>query len=309
MTDTLFDLDEPTPGEMDGQPRIVTCRDCRTEFQAGVWGRTPGRAPQRCQPCGRSHSRAAQRARINGTSIELEKQRAADLAGRVCEVCLKPMNSEDMRNSDGRVQPDRKRHLGECGVIYKRAYARAHHHGTRLEDELERMRGEAQEGRCLTCGQVTSHTTRDHCQECIDSGARRLYRRALKYGLSHDDARMIAQATRCAICRCELDRKGNATPSGRTGLGNTHIDHDHHTGRVRGLLCGSCNTGLGYFADSPVRMLAAADYLMGARCTVTVDDVPQTVAFGDFEQAARWQPALRALRPDIIPAGTDPAGT
>ena len=38
MTDTLFDFDEPTPDDQRGQPRIVTCSDCRTEFQSGVWG-------------------------------------------------------------------------------------------------------------------------------------------------------------------------------------------------------------------------------------------------------------------------------
>lgn len=73
-----------------------------------------------------------------------------------------------------------------------------------------------------------------------------------RYGLTADDIEvmLIRQDGRCGICE--------SFPTGKLGW---HIDHDHGTKRVRGLLCGRCNMGLGHFEDSPVRLEAAANYL------------------------------------------------
>jgi hypothetical protein len=43
----------------------------------------------------------------------------------------------------------------------------------------------------------------------------------------------------------------------------THIDHDHDTGRVRGILCGSCNRALGLLRDDVEALLFAAEYVKG----------------------------------------------
>lgn len=59
---------------------------------------------------------------------------------------------------------------------------------------------------------------------------------------------LVKQKERCAICR---------RPS-KTRLG---VDHDHKTGRVRGLLCCACNQGIGYLRDSPRLLMQAIAYL------------------------------------------------
>ena len=39
------------------------------------------------------------------------------------------------------------------------------------------------------------------------------------------------------------------------------VDHNHETGKIRGLLCDGCNRGIGYFQESQEALVKAADYL------------------------------------------------
>lgn len=68
------------------------------------------------------------------------------------------------------------------------------------------------------------------------------------------EALLGAQDGRCAICQLEPRGAGPANL-------HLHVDHDHRTGTIRGLLCRACNTSIGQFDESPERLRAAATYL------------------------------------------------
>ena len=72
------------------------------------------------------------------------------------------------------------------------------------------------------------------------------------YGLSPEeyDAMLKAQHNRCAICRKPF-----------VDAQHTHIDHDHATGKVRGILCSNCNHMLGMAHDNPKILQEGIDYL------------------------------------------------
>lgn len=78
-----------------------------------------------------------------------------------------------------------------------------------------------------------------------------------KYGLSWDDYEKmhLENNGRCEICESPLSLI--KSPDTETAF----VDHDHATGKVRGLLCNPCNRGLGYFRDSRLHLSKALQYL------------------------------------------------
>lgn len=73
-----------------------------------------------------------------------------------------------------------------------------------------------------------------------------------KYGITLDqmEQMFINQNGRCVICLSEFQESKEI-----------NIDHNHQTGKVRALLCHSCNVGLGYFKDNPLLTTRATEYL------------------------------------------------
>lgn len=101
--------------------------------------------------------------------------------------------------------------------------------------------------------------------------ARRSYKLEKRYGLTPEQvAAMYAEQKGC--CKiCEIGVENPLTDRAVVGRSRSrtvaHVDHCHATGRVRGLLCASCNKGLGAFKDDPELFHAAAKYLSAGRST------------------------------------------
>jgi len=78
-----------------------------------------------------------------------------------------------------------------------------------------------------------------------------------RYGLSKGqyDQLFASQGFKCAICGA----KENVLKNGKKM--RFYVDHCHKSGKVRGLLCLRCNSGIGYLGDNPQKVRAAAQYL------------------------------------------------
>lgn len=94
---------------------------------------------------------------------------------------------------------------------------------------------------------------RSKCQECDEF---RKYKRFIKktYDFSWEQYEEMfdKQGGKCSICESKIS-------SSRTS--RLYVDHCHTTLKVRGLLCSSCNNGLGLFKDSPKLLQRAINYL------------------------------------------------
>ena len=151
----------------------------------------------------------------------------------------------------------------------RREYNRAAYYRTRDgAPGLRPPRPRGQPKACRDCGEVqepeafyrsarSADGRSSYCKPCHGvrvkaskdkKGGSRDYHLRLRYGITaaEADAMREAQGGLCALCR---ERSAE------------HVDHDHLTGKVRGMLCSCCNQGLGNFRDREDVMRAAIAYL------------------------------------------------
>lgn len=180
---------------------------------------------------------------------------------------------------------------GCTGSVFARGWCSKHYsrwqrHGDPAITKRQPPTTNADAKRCPRCGNIKAlvefgrrpnGTPKGYCLECdaayqrqhatTDAG-REQHRQArakwnngnheyflqYRYGITkrdYDDI-LSAQGGVCAICK-------TPDPGGRDKVWN--VDHCHNSNKVRGLLCGPCNRGLGQFRDDIDRLRAAIVYL------------------------------------------------
>lgn len=106
--------------------------------------------------------------------------------------------------------------------------------------------------RCAFCDGMMFrvNSRRLYCDDC--QGHQRWRQIQHRYGLNMRQYKTLLelQDNRCAICRQEEQKRSHLS-----------VDHDHATGKVRGLLCDDCNNMLGRAKDNPDVLRQAALYL------------------------------------------------
>lgn len=138
------------------------------------------------------------------------------------------------------------------------------------------LRGLDKRGRCLECRVLASNTyqrtnkAKLHVYRATWRDKNRAdYKLRMRknvlaaYGLTLEtyDALYQLQGGRCGIC----------TTSQKELRKTLHVDHDHVTGRVRGLLCSSCNRAIGWLKDDPAVLDRAAKYLRDSKTNGTTN--------------------------------------
>ena len=91
------------------------------------------------------------------------------------------------------------------------------------------------------------------CRKCTPDYQREKGQTYKKFGISvaDYDALMAKQSQKCAICGRDQSEFSKRFA----------VDHDHTSGKVRGLLCANCNTAIGHLEDNVDWMRRAIDYL------------------------------------------------
>lgn len=141
---------------------------------------------------------------------------------------------------------------------------------------------------CISC---MNELSKENHQERKEKGlhANAALKREYRLNINQYEALYKKQQGRCAICKTSSSPKGN----------RFYVDHDHATGKVRGLLCASCNSGLGMFKDSLDLLQEAQSYLLNPIMDESIaaisepDTIDRATKIENAKQEGRYASGIR----------------
>jgi hypothetical protein len=188
------------------------------------------------QGCGRKH-----KARGYCQTHYMQQMRGAPITPTIAS---RDRNAPPICSEQDCGQPTTSK--GLCATHYARLLRHGHTRPTKRTKDYKPCALNGCANHCYALGLCHRHYTRQ----------RKL---AERFGLTlQDEAQMLAaQGGVCAICGSAASRKNWRTQK----EDSLHLDHDHRTGLVRGILCDNCNRAIGLLQDDPQVLTSAIVYL------------------------------------------------
>lgn len=117
------------------------------------------------------------------------------------------------------------------------------------------------DGKTYSCKECSKLKAKKHRQKYKELYKLKDFAKNLRnsFGITVEEYEKLLseQGSKCKICLKKEDVKNTKTKE----IQHLSVDHDHKTGKVRGLLCTRCNRGLGYFKDDILLLQEATKYL------------------------------------------------
>jgi hypothetical protein len=153
-----------------------------------------------------------------------------------------------------------------CRKLCNKHYQFHKYHGTldsispNTKHSITNVDLSAMVGDCSICGPAAGVMMVSLTQLRCKTKAKHHKRRKLLYA---GDKRIPTHEINAAYTKMYADQGGVCAVCGKVNPDDSSlaVDHCHETGKIRGLLCSKCNSGIGMLGDNIEGLQAALDYL------------------------------------------------
>lgn len=169
---------------------------------------------------------------------------------KICKTC-KIEKSDDNFYIDPRYKSGHAPECKSCKVEYRKQWNKIHKESNNLKSRMYDL-AHPEEKRIRNKNYYEKNKEKSLAYS-------RIYSRNKTYGITEEIYNTILnkQGGGCAICGLKETAVGKITKRVKP----LSVDHDHNTGKIRGLLCEKCNHGLGWFMDNKELLINAVNYL------------------------------------------------